>query len=49
MRQNGMVEILGGVKAGQPIVTEGVVKLSDGAKVRLAGDKPQSGTAKAKG
>ncbi|HCW59679.1 MULTISPECIES: efflux RND transporter periplasmic adaptor subunit [Sphingobium] len=49
MRQNGMVEIVGGLKAGQPIVTEGVVKLSDGATVRLAGDKPQSGAAKAKG
>jgi membrane fusion protein, multidrug efflux system len=27
------------VKAGQQIVTEGVVKLTDGAPVRLAGDK----------
>ena len=39
IRQNGLVEILGGVKAGQQIVTEGVVKLTDGAPVRLAGDK----------
>ena len=49
MRQNGLVEILGGVKAGQTIVTEGVVKLSDGAKVRLAQDKPQAGSARAAG
>ncbi|MEA3542042.1 MAG: efflux RND transporter periplasmic adaptor subunit [Pseudomonadota bacterium] len=49
MRQNGMVEILGGVKPGQTIVTDGVVKLSDGAKVRLAQDKPQAGSAKAAG
>ncbi|CCW19481.1 hypothetical protein EBBID32_38480 [Sphingobium indicum BiD32] len=40
IRQNGLVEILGGVKAGQMVVTDGVVKLSDGAPVRLAGDKP---------
>jgi membrane fusion protein (multidrug efflux system) len=40
IRQNGRVEILGGVKAGQLVVTDGVVKLSDGAPVRLAGDKP---------
>ncbi|WHO40268.1 efflux RND transporter periplasmic adaptor subunit [Sphingobium sp. AP49] len=39
IRQNGLVEILGGVKAGQQVVTEGVVKLTDGALVRLAGDK----------
>ena len=40
IRQDGQVEILGGLKAGQQVVTEGVVKLSDGATVRLAGDKP---------
>lgn len=40
IRQDGKVEILGGLKAGQQVVTEGVVKLSDGATVRLAGDKP---------
>ncbi len=42
VRQNGQVEITGGVKAGQMIVTEGVVKLSDGVPVRLPGDKPTS-------
>jgi membrane fusion protein, multidrug efflux system len=37
LRQNGLVEILDGVRPGQRVVTEGVVKLSDGAKIRLAG------------
>ena len=40
IRQNGLVEITGGLKPGQKIVTEGVVKLTDGMTVRLAGDKP---------
>lgn len=39
IRQNGLVEITGGLKAGQKVVTEGVVKLTDGVTVRLAGDK----------
>ncbi|PZU13515.1 MAG: efflux transporter periplasmic adaptor subunit [Sphingobium sp.] len=46
IRQNGLVEITGGLKAGQKVVTEGVVKLTDGATVRLAGDKPASGAGK---
>ena len=36
-RQNGRVEILDGLRPGQRVVTEGVVKLTDGVKVRLAG------------
>ena len=36
-RQNGRVEILQGVSPGQRIVTEGVVKITDGMKVKLAG------------
>jgi len=43
VRQNGLVEISGGLKAGQMIVTEGVVKLTDGAPVRLPGDPPPKG------
>lgn len=43
LRQNGLVEITGGLKPGQMIVTEGVVKLSDGAPVRLPGDPPPKG------
>jgi membrane fusion protein, multidrug efflux system len=37
LRSGGRVEILEGLKPGQQVVTEGVVKLSDGMKVRLAG------------
>lgn len=47
IRQNGLVEILGGVKPGQSIVTEGVVKLTDGVTVRLPGDQPQAKSAEA--
>lgn len=39
-RQSGLVEITGGLKPGQEIVTEGVVKLSDGMAVRVAATKP---------
>lgn len=39
IRQNGLVEILNGVKPGAQIVTDGVVKLTDGVPVRLPGDK----------
>ena len=39
IRQNGLVEILGGVKPGAKVVTDGVVKLTDGAPVRLPGEK----------
>ena len=37
LRSAGRIEILEGLKPGQPVVTEGVVKLSDGMKIRLAG------------
>lgn len=37
LRSAGRVEILEGLKPGQQVVTEGVVKLTDGMKVRLAG------------
>ena len=37
LRSAGRVEILEGLKPGQKVVTEGVVKLSEGMKVRLAG------------
>jgi membrane fusion protein (multidrug efflux system) len=45
IRQAGKVEILEGLRPGQRVVTEGVVKISDGQKVRLAGAgaaKPQA-------
>lgn len=37
LRQDGLVEITGGLAPGQRIVTDGVVKLADGQAVRLAG------------
>jgi membrane fusion protein (multidrug efflux system) len=37
IRSNGRMEILAGLKPGQRVVTDGVVKLSDGMKVTLAG------------
>ena len=52
LHQNGMVEILSGLQPGQRVVTEGVVKISDGAKVRLAGpenSKPPKSSASKSG
>ena len=46
-RQAGMVEILEGLTPGQPVVTEGVVKLSDGVPITVPGQK--SGEAQASG
>lgn len=40
LRDGLKVEIVEGLKPGQRIVTEGVVKLSDGQKVRVAGSGP---------
>jgi membrane fusion protein (multidrug efflux system) len=37
LRSSGRIEIVEGLKAGQQVVTEGVVKLADGMEVRLAG------------
>jgi membrane fusion protein (multidrug efflux system) len=37
MRSGGRVEIADGLRPGQRVVTEGVVKLSEGMKVRVAG------------
>jgi membrane fusion protein (multidrug efflux system) len=45
-RSGGRIEILEGLKAGERVVTEGVVKVTDGMKVKLAG--PDAG-AKAAG
>lgn len=36
LRQNGCVEITNGLKANETIITEGVVKLSDGDKVSIS-------------
>ncbi len=37
VRAGGRVEILSGLRPGQPVITEGVVKVSDDMQVRLAG------------
>ena len=42
----GMVEVLAGLQPGQRVITEGVVKVTDGQKIRLTGDaagKPHPG------
>ncbi|NML05906.1 efflux RND transporter periplasmic adaptor subunit [Sphingomonas sp. G-3-2-10] len=39
IRQNGMVEILSGIQPGQRVITEGVVKITDGQKIRLQGEE----------
>lgn len=49
LRQNGLVEILDGVKAGEVVVTDGVVKLTDGVPVRTASEKPVAGAGAAAG
>jgi membrane fusion protein (multidrug efflux system) len=42
-RRFGLVEIRGGLAEGDRIVVEGIVKLRDGARVRVAGESPVSG------
>jgi membrane fusion protein (multidrug efflux system) len=37
IRSGNRIEIVEGLRLGQKVVTEGVVKLSDGMKVQLAG------------
>jgi membrane fusion protein (multidrug efflux system) len=52
LRTGGRVEILEGLRPGQQVVTEGVVKLTDGIKVKLAGPasaQPRVGPGKAAG
>ena len=39
LRQSGVVEIVEGLNPGDRVVTEGVIKLSDGMPVRLAGEE----------
>ncbi len=47
-RDGNLVEILGGIEAGDYIVTEGVVKLSDGASVRTGKSQGGAGSGPAK-
>jgi membrane fusion protein (multidrug efflux system) len=39
-RAEGRIEIAAGLRAGERVVTEGVVKVADGMQVRLAGQQP---------
>lgn len=41
-RRYGIVEVTGGLEEGEHVVTEGIVKLRDGATVRLTGNQPGS-------
>jgi len=43
VRTGGRVEIIAGLRPGQRVVTEGVVKLADGMPVRLAGARNAEG------
>ena len=49
LRQNGMVEVLSGLQPGQRVITEGVVKITDGQKIRLAGQGDKGGDNRPKG
>ena len=40
VRLSGRIEILQGLRPGERVVTEGVVKVADGMQVRLAGQRP---------
>ncbi len=48
VRSNGRIEVVEGLRPNQHVVTEGVVKLSDGMDVRLAGAQNAQPQAKAK-
>ncbi len=39
-RADGRIEIVSGLRGGQQVVTEGVIKLTDGMKVTVAGARP---------
>jgi membrane fusion protein, multidrug efflux system len=46
LRQDGRVEILAGTAPGQRVVTDGVVKITDGQRVQLAGGRSERGAAR---
>ena len=48
-RADGRIEILAGLRPGQRVVTEGVVKVADGMQLRLAGQRPASQRAQRSG
>jgi len=46
VRDRGMIEIVDGAKPGEKVVSEGIVKVSDGMEVRLAGPSAARPTAR---
>jgi membrane fusion protein (multidrug efflux system) len=48
-RRFGIVEVIGGLEEGERVVTEGIVKLRDGATVRLTGSDSGVGTVEGAG
>jgi membrane fusion protein (multidrug efflux system) len=40
---SGRVEIVSGLRAGQRVVTEGIIKVTDGVQVRLQGQERPGG------
>ena len=47
VRSGGRIEILAGLQPGQRVISEGVVKVSDGMRVRLPGQREQNAPAAA--
>jgi membrane fusion protein (multidrug efflux system) len=45
VRADGRIEVVAGLRPGQRVVTEGVVKVADGMQVQLAGQRPNNGQA----
>ena len=45
-RQNGRIEVLSGIRPGQRVVTEGIVKIADGQRVTVAGAAKPAGRGK---
>ncbi|WP_309602716.1 efflux RND transporter periplasmic adaptor subunit [Sphingomonas sp.] len=48
-RMAGRIEIVSGLRVGQKVVTEGVIKLTDGMKVKVAGPARRQGSRPAAG
>jgi membrane fusion protein (multidrug efflux system) len=42
LRQKGSVEVTSGLTAGETVVTEGIMKIQDGAPVMVMGQKPEA-------
>jgi membrane fusion protein (multidrug efflux system) len=49
VRQDGVIEVTAGLRAGQRVVTEGVVKIAQGQAVRVVGARPDGADKKPAG